>query len=353
MNWTINRGVATAVALLVLFLPLILGFFENELLPYDLNEVFLVHNCRQGSTQTIFIFHILEVLIAASLLGRFTAPAIFGDKRWEEYDAAKRLKMVGNLVKIVVRLVVIILLLMLVMDYFDMHSGLFAELNAWKAAEELKESGRTVSCSEAGATTASAESFRAWVSARSFLMAVMAWELVAVPGLGVDLWLHHIFVILGVTIGIDPLLPGRNPDLQPLVDGMAFFLVLGGSLAAFVEVFVLMYHLTAPNPRLQAMSMLASLITQSILVPTFFLILPVWLAVTHSLDIGAFYGTVLLSILLFLVIVEARLIIVKVAIVKKALGKQRKIEQQELSKSTGTSELRDQTDMDKEAANQV
>jgi hypothetical protein len=352
MNWTIKRGLATLVAVIVLFLPFILAFFEDMLFPHDLSRVFLVNDCMRGTTQTIFIYHLLEVLIAASLLGRFTAPAIFGDKRWEEYEASKKLKMVGNLVKIVVRLVVIILLIVLVMPNFDIDGGLFSELNAWDAAEQLKEQGLTVSCSEAGATIATARDLRAWVFARSFLMSVMAWELVAVPGLGVDLWLHHIFVILGVTLGIDPLIPGRDPELQPFIDGMAFFLVLGASLAAFVEVFVLMYHLTAPNPRLQAKSMLASLITQSIVVPTFFLFLPVWLAVTHYMEFGAFLGAVF-AILLFLVVVEARLIIVKFAIVKKALGKQRQLEQQDKSKRTGTFDPSDQIDMVHEGAIQV
>jgi hypothetical protein len=252
--------------------------------------------------------------------------------------------MVGNLVKIVVRLVVVIILIAFVMPNFDIHRGLFHQLNAWEAAEELKETGLAISCSEAGASTASARSLRAWVTARSFLMSVMAWELVAVPGLGVDLWLHHIFVILGVTFGIDPLIPGRDPVLQPFIDGMAFALVLGASLAAFVEVFVLMYHLTAPNPRLQAKSMLASLITQSILVPTFFLFIPVCLAVTHYMEFGAFLGVVF-AILLFLVTVEARLIIAKVAIVKKARGRQRQLEQEEKSNSSGSSDPRDEKDM--------
>jgi len=175
-------------------------------------------------------------------------------------------------------------------------------------------------------------------------MSVMAWELVVVPGLGVDLWLHHIFVILGVAWGSDPLIPGRDPALQPFIDGMAFYLVLGASLAGLVEMFVLMYHLAAPNAGLQAKAMLGSLIAQSIVVPTFFLFLPVWLAVTNYMEFGAFLGIVF-AVLIFLVVVEARLIIVKIAIVEKALRRKRQDGEQVRSKSADAFDPSDQIEM--------
>merc|ERR1711879_1089241 len=97
--------------------------------------------------------------------------------------------------------------------------------------------------------------------------------------LGVDVWLHHIFVIIGVTLGTDSRISSLDPSLQPILDGLAFLLTFGAALAASFEVFVLMYHLNAPNAGKQAKSMLASIILQAIIVPVFFLILPVWLAV--------------------------------------------------------------------------
>lgn len=335
MQWTFRRALATALAVFVLNVPSFLAYFEDRFFPHDLSKVFLANACMRASTQTIFVENLLEVLVAAALMGHNTAPAIFGDK-WEAYDAPKRRKMIGNIVKIVVRLQCITILLIMVAPNVTTNNGpLFVELNSKEAASNMAMKGISMTCEEAGATPWAAQSLRSWVFIRCSLMSVMAWELAAVPGLGVDIWLHHIFIMVGVMVSTDSQIQGLDTSLQPIIDGLAFWLVLGASLAAFVEVFVLVYHLTAQDPGRQAKAMLASMIVQSTVVPVFFLIFPVWLSVRNHEEFGGLIVAIFV-ILLFLVAVEVRMIFVKFAIFKKALKKQKQNQKLEGSSASGS-----------------
>merc|ERR1719213_614771 len=106
-----------------------------------------------------------------------------------------------------------------------MEDGLFADFNVKEANARLVSHKQVTTCSEAGMTLNDAAAMRSWTFARDAMMAVMAWELAFIPELPLDSWLHHVFVILGVAIGSDPHL-GSRAQVQPLIDGIAFFLVL-------------------------------------------------------------------------------------------------------------------------------
>merc|ERR1712228_690053 len=104
-----------------------------------------------------------------------------------------------------------------------------------------------------------AAAMRSWTFARDAMMAVMVWELAFIPGLPLDAWLHHLFVILGVAMGSDPQLLGSRAPVQPLIDGISFFLVLGATLPAAAR---------------QAKWMMASIMVQALLVLVLFVGLP-------------------------------------------------------------------------------
>ena len=60
-----------------------------------------------------------------------------------------------------------------------------------------------MTCQDAGMQVSDAVALRMWTFCRFDLMAVMAWELAYIPDLGVVTWLHHLFVILGVSLFTD------------------------------------------------------------------------------------------------------------------------------------------------------
>eukprot|EP00929_Paragymnodinium_shiwhaense_P057750 TRINITY_DN28909_c0_g1_i1.p1 TRINITY_DN28909_c0_g1~~TRINITY_DN28909_c0_g1_i1.p1 ORF type:complete len:390 (+),score=94.00 TRINITY_DN28909_c0_g1_i1:66-1235(+) len=309
---------AGLVATLLLWKPAITVMFPGFIYTSDLSTVFLFNACIGASTQTVFVFCLLEVLVACVLLANYAIPAMFGE-RWEQFDHLKQRKLVGFVVKILVRVACAVQILCVVVPRFRMASGLFAEFNVKSAAADLSKRAVTT-CDEAGMGVDDAVALRAWVFTRDAMMAVMVWELAFIPELPTDAWLHHLFVILGVAVGSDPNLLSANAGIQPLIDGIALFLVLGAALAAAVEAAVLMYHLSAPNARAQANWMVRSLTVQVILVTLLFVTIPAILAVWHREKLGFLtYG--LLLLIVFLATVEAKMIVVKWAIVKSARRK--------------------------------
>jgi hypothetical protein len=188
------------------------------------------------------------------------------------------------------------------------------------AYKELVNNLSATTCAQAGMDVSAAVALRAWTFTRDDMMAVMAWELAFIPDLPLDAWLHHLFVILGVAIGSDPQVLGGNSALQPLIDGVSFFLVLGAAFAALVEAAVLMYHFSAPKAAQQAKWMIVSMAIQALLVVVFFVVLPVTVVLIHLDDFGGLaIGFIL--VLIFLAAVEVKMLIVKWAIVKSARRK--------------------------------
>jgi len=264
------------------------------------------------------------VLIACVFLRGYVVPALFGKMTWDSYDDLKKRKLVGFVVKITVRISCLVQLLVLVVPHFNMSSGLFAQFNVKTANRELVEDKIVTTCAESGMTLRDAAAMRAWTFTRDDMMAVMVWELAFIPELPADAWAHHIFVILGVALGSDPQILGSNASLQPIIDGNAFFLVLGAALAAGVESAVLMYHLSAPDASKQASWMIRSIAVQTTLVLVLFLALPFTMVFMHIEQL-CWLTAGICAVLALLAGVEAKMIIVKWAIVKHSRRKARQM----------------------------
>jgi len=323
----VKPAIGGLVATLLLWKPTIVVFFPGFIYTSDLTSVFLIDGCIGCTTQTVFVFCLIEILVACVMLKSFVLPWFFGDGRWSAYDNLKRQKMVGFFIKIIVRFGCLAQILILVTPWFSMHDGLFAKFNMKKAFQQLVQDRTTITCADAGMSISAAVALRAWTFTRDDMMAVMAWELAFIPDLPLDAWLHHLFVILGVVLGSDPQVLGGNSTLQPLIDAIAFILVLGAAFAALVEAAVLMYHFSAPNAALQAKWMIVSMAIQASLVVIFFVGFPVTVVLMH---LNTFGGLAIgfIVVLIFLAAVEVRMLIVKWAIVKSARKKALKAQRQ-------------------------
>lgn len=233
------------------------------------------------------------------------------------------------MIKILVRVACAVQISALIAPRFDLETGLFASFNVKHETADSHQRHTVQTCEDAGMTLGDAVALRAWTFARDDMMAVMVWELAFIPELPADAWLHHLFVILGVVIGSDGQLLASRAPVQPLVDGIALFLVLGAALAALVEAAVLMYHLSHASPSAQARWMVRSIVAQAAIVLVFFVALPGLVALMHLHELeGLAFG--LLALLAFLAAVEVKMIVVKWAIVKSA---RRKAQQQALQAS--------------------
>lgn len=317
---TVKPAIAGLVALLILLKPAIVVFFPGFIYTSDLESVLLMDGCIGCTTQTVFVFCLLEILVSVVLLKSYVLPWFFGVERWKSYDELKRQKMVGFFVKIIVRVGCLVQILALVTPYFSISDGLFEKYNMKRAYQHLVNERTATTCGEAGMDIAAAVALRAWTFTRDDMMAVMAWELAFIPDLPLDAWLHHLFVILGVAIGSDPQVLGGNTKLQPLIDAVSFFLVLGAAFAALVEAAVLMYHFSAPKAEKQAKWMIVSMAIQAVLILAFFVVLPVWIILWHLNDFGGL-AIAFILVLAFLAAVEVKMLIVKWAIVKSARRK--------------------------------
>lgn len=256
-------------------------------------------------------------------------PVAFGLERWDSFDKLKQQKLVGFIIKILVRMSCAVQIIALVSPQFNIEDGLFAQFNVKEANARLVSHKQVTTCSEAGMTLNDAAAMRSWTFARDSMMAVMVWELAFIPGLPLDAWLHHLFVILGVAMGSDPQLLGSRAQIQPLVDGISFFLVLGATLAAAVEAAVLMYHFSAPAAARQARWMMASIVVQAVLVLVLFVGLPCALVFMHLGNFGYYQSVGIVVLIGLLAAVEVKMIVVKLAVFRNARRKMNAQRQQE------------------------
>ena len=311
---------ATFAVILLIWKPLFVVLFPGWVYTSDLSTVFLFQGCIGGSTQTVFVFCLLEVLISCVLLKKIVVPAMFGVETWKTFDHLKRRKLVGFCVKIIVRASCFIQIAILVAPQVDFEKGLFGSFNVKKSNMELERNHTAVTCKEAGMTLKDAVAMRAWIFARDDIMAVMVWELACIPELPIDAWLHHLFVILGVCLGTDPQIMAQQENVQPFIDNVAFFLILGGAVAGLVETCVLMYHLNNKKPKIQAIWMQISILLQTVMVSVLFIAFPVVVVMKNLNHFGGLaWGYI--ALILLLVGVEAKMIWVKMSIVKHAKKK--------------------------------
>lgn len=290
---------AAFFALLLLFKPTIVVMFPGFIYTKDLTKVFISENCIGSGNMNVFVFCFLEVLFACVLLKNYVIPVlmfnhivprVMSDKEiaprfmtsWDGFDELKKKKIIGNCLKIVIRFSCMIQIAVLVLPYVDFKSGLFANsskdstnipvkaiadsstvttdvapvrteistsskiFNSRQAAAERLLSGKLTTCADAGLNLKDVSALRAWIFSRDDIMAVMLWELTFIPELPLELWAHHLFIILFVSMGTDPLISFMGgPRLYPYIDLIAFWLVLGACAVFFVEMMVVRYQLLA------------------------------------------------------------------------------------------------------------
>ena len=137
---------AALVAILLIWKPLFVVLFPGFIYTSDLSTVFLFQGCIGGSTQTVFVFCLLEVLIACVLLKKIVVPAMFGVETWKTFDHLKRRKLVGFCVKIIVRASCFIQIAILVAPQVDFEKGLFGSFNIKKSNMELERNHTVITC---------------------------------------------------------------------------------------------------------------------------------------------------------------------------------------------------------------
>lgn len=311
---------ATLAVILLVWKPLFIVLLPGLIYTSDLTKVFLFQGCIGGSTQTVFVFCLLEVLIACVLLKKIVVPAMFGVDTWNTFHHLKGRKLVGFCVKIIVRASCFIQIAILVAPQVDFDKGLFGRFNVKKSNMELERNHTAITCQEAGMTLMDAVAMRAWIFARDDIMAVMVWELACIPELPIDAWLHHLFVILGVCLGTDPQVMAQQENVQPFIDNVAFFLILGGAVAGLVESCVLVYHLNNKKPKVQAVWMQISVLLQGVMVAVLFVAFPVIVVMKNLKHFGGLaWGYI--GVIMILVVVEGKMLWVKTSIIKHAKKK--------------------------------
>lgn len=293
---------------------------------HDFSSVFVYEGCIPWGTITVFIGCLMEVVVGSWFLQKFLLPWLFGHTTWCTFDALKQQKLVGFVAQIVVRSACAVQLLAILCGgwgtQLTLRDGLFAKYNAKAAYAELITQNVATSCAKAGMQAHDVAAMRAWFFSKYHMVAVHIWELAFIPGLTVDGWLHHLFVIGVAALGSSPDTFTGKGELQPVFDSIGFSFILGASLNFGVKVCVVMYHYTAPDALMQARWMEASIAGAWAILVLFYIGFPCLVAFVHAGHFGPLYliGLVLLPIA-FLSFIEIKLILVKRSIARNARRK--------------------------------
>lgn len=276
--------VSSLVALALLWGPTLYVIIYNKL---DNGTKILYKACLGLSTLTIYMVVASGVILASRFCGHIAVNMIFGDA-WKTIDTKKQRKIIGYFAKVLMRMVPSLLLLFLVVPYYSINDGLFGKYNMGQAYREVVAGQPATTCAHIGMTPYQQLCIQAWVFARLGVMAAMVWELSFIPELPWDAWMHHGWVILFTTWSTDEwVMSSTFPGVQPLVDGIGVFTVLGAALNFPVEAAVLGYHFDTGSPRRQAAWMLASCVIQFFITVVCYFGLPIasWLIHVHRLPL--------------------------------------------------------------------
>ena len=89
---------------------------------------------------------------------------------------------------------------------------------------------------------------RIFYNAKFILMAVMMWELICLPGLTWDLWLHHLIVIVAMVATTDEqLLVPSDHTSYSLMNGFALILMYGACSHGFKELAISRFQHCSPK----------------------------------------------------------------------------------------------------------
>lgn len=312
----------SVVAIMLLWPSTIAVFVPEFLIRADPAKVLIENGCIGSGPVTVFSLILLQVSVASVLLKRCLAPTVF--QSWKEFDDLKQRKLVGFFAQITVRASVAVQILSHVWSQMNLRDGLFSNLNAKTAYQHMMDTKRATTCGEERFDPNDVLALRAWTFAKYHMIAVHIWELSFIPDLTLDSWLHHVFVICVASLASDPEALTGRPEIQPFVDSIGFFFILGASLNFLVKACVVMYHYSAPVAMRQAIWMWASTIGGLIIMLVFYIALPVAILCLHFNDFGLKTVALLSLLILFLSMVELRLLLVKRIIANNAMLKARR-----------------------------
>ena len=300
--------------------PLFLVLIPGWVFTSDISTVLLYRGCIGSSTLAIFVLCMLKVLLASWLLRKLVLPAVFGTNRWSSYNHLKRKKLVGYCVKIIVRWYCFILMAVIISPYQTMDKGLFGEFNKRVSLMKIKFNHTTISCGEAGMVLSDACALRAWIFIRIDFMVVMVWELAYIPELEIHNWIHHLFLIAGNCLSIEPQFIAIQKIGRAYIDGVIFYVNLYACVTGTEEFCGVMYHYHFRNPNQQLWWMRVNVGIQVLTMPATNLILPcVGLYIMHHQFGSLVWVYVAIGVCLFAI--EARMMWVKIAILKHIKGK--------------------------------
>lgn len=280
------------------------------------SRVYLMNGCNTSTGESVLILCLILSLISGWIMKHLVLPHLFGEA-WGTFSSLKQRKLVAYLVKINVRVSMLVMLGLWVFHDFSMSDGLFARSNI-KAAWQQLLGGELVTCEVLQERVV--HGLRAWTMLRNAFLSLMLWEICYIPEMGFEMWAHHGVIICFTVLSLDPILWAGLTQLQPILDGLTFFGMIGGGLLSTQEICVLGYHLSAPNAARQACWMQAAWIFQAVIASALFFLLPLTLLWMHA----AFLGVelfVCLAGLLALSGAEVQMVCIKQAVVRHARQK--------------------------------
>lgn len=184
-------------------------------------------NCEAFSSLSYFVFLLLAVLLCSAVARTRLLPTFFPVH--VELPSAQKLKAATDTVKILARILIMIMCLPM-WSRMSLDAGLDLGRNCSDSVDVIRAR-------------------RLFAAAKYLLMAVMAWELSFTPELSWDVYLHHLFTIMAVTLTTDPVLNqaltgagSQNLRVLAYNDGYGLVLLFGGSLNWIKEVFILLYR---------------------------------------------------------------------------------------------------------------
>jgi len=187
-------------------------------------------------------------------------------------SSSKRDKAVGNLVKAIGRLMVMVFLTH-TWTHFSLEHGL-------EMGPRTTPPGSTSSwCSNhSDATTR-----RLFYGGKNMMLALMVWELGFLSSLSWDMWLHHLTIIVlvvGTTDPSLPLVPGDTPSFSAM-NGIGMIIIYGTAFVGLKELAVLRFqHCTARQMAYQFVCLRWAVIVHVINQAVFYFALPVLYTIT-------------------------------------------------------------------------
>lgn len=267
-------------------------------------SISFLQDCQAVSPMTSFVFLTTLLWLCAFIVRHKVLPA-YWPRMNSAMAASLRERSVASFMKAFVRFCVLVHLLYLV-QYWSISLG----LRMGGAATPL--TNHTDYCAGEHGTAR-----RLWHSAKGNFVSVMVWEITLLPSLRWDTWLHHLFLILGVTFATDHNLrqaytygssaasvdaAGPSSTGETL-DGFAFVLMFGASCMAFKEFIVLLFqHRKRLYDGKQYTDLLAACIVHATVQVVFYLGLPaVYIIVSVANGSMAGLVGVLLSTLVIII----------------------------------------------------